>query len=211
MLTTCLYLESSHQLISRKEFGQLCMYHLHVSPCPPCLMVILIEFPIETESPLVLWEDCTPKMSARYYSELWCGGEVAQAQSIQQTGFLGIRRGVKKTICAAVGLRCLFPLWFLLSHTQAHTWKSLWHCALLKAQTATMTFFFTLHSFKVLTVICWAKWTGRETPRSPSSPLSSPHQQPVRPPSSDGSASLLYCLVPVLTQLIFFSQIRADY
>lgn len=35
-------------------------------------------------------------MSARYYSELWCGGEVAQMQSIQQTGFLGIRQGEKK-------------------------------------------------------------------------------------------------------------------
>lgn len=60
-------------------------------------MVFLIEFPIETESPLVLWEDCTPKMSDRCYSELWCGGVVAQMQSIQQTGFLGIRQGVKKT------------------------------------------------------------------------------------------------------------------
>lgn len=70
------------------------MYHLLVSPCVQCFMVLLIEFPIETESPLVLQDDCTPKMSARYYSELWCGGVVAQMQSVQQTGFLGIKQGM---------------------------------------------------------------------------------------------------------------------
>lgn len=69
-------------------------------------MVILIEFPIETESPVVSQEDCTPKMSARYYSGLWCGGEVAQTQSIQQTGFLGIRQGVKKNQTFVLLLDC---------------------------------------------------------------------------------------------------------
>lgn len=72
------------------------------SPCPQCFMVILRESPIESESPVVLQEDCTSKMSARYYSELWCGGKVAQTQSIQQTGFLGIRQGLKKNLCCCL-------------------------------------------------------------------------------------------------------------
>lgn len=45
--------ESSHHPISRKESGQLCMYHLHVSPALSAFLVIVIEFPIESESPLV--------------------------------------------------------------------------------------------------------------------------------------------------------------
>lgn len=98
-------------------------------------MVFLIEFPIETESPLVLWEDCTPKMSDRCYSELWCGGVVAQMQSIQQTGFLGIRQGVKKPpICAAVGLTCLFAVWFLLSHAHGKACGSVCYSSRLRQQ-----------------------------------------------------------------------------
>lgn len=139
--------ESSHHLISRKEFGQLCMYHLHVSTCPQRFMVFLIEFPIE--SPLVL--DCTPKMSDRCYSELWCGGVVAQMQSIQQTGFLGIRQGVKKN----PHLRCCWTdLSFrCLISAESRTWKSLWQCALLLKAQAAKDVFFTLQSFQVFTVI----------------------------------------------------------
>lgn len=132
--------ESSHHPISRKELGQLCMYHLHVSPCNQCFVVFLIEFPLETES-----SSPTKRLYTRYYSELWCGGDVAQMQSIQQTGFLGIRQGGEKKkpqlhcCLSALSLRCLI----LLSHTR----KSLWQGALpLKAQTA-KDVFFTLQHF----------------------------------------------------------------
>lgn len=119
--------ETSHHPISRKELGQLCMYHLHVSPCPRCLM--LIELRIETESSLVLREDCTPELSARYYSELWCGGEVAQTQSIQQTGFLGIRQGKKKCLCC--WMKALsFPCCLIsgVTHNRTHVEKPVALC-----------------------------------------------------------------------------------
>lgn len=124
-----------HRILTSADIQKGVWTALYVSPacfpCPQCFMVILIEFPVETESPLVLWEDCTPKMSARRYSELWCGGEVAQMQSIQQTGFLGIRQGKKKH---AAGLRCLFPVWFLLSHTQGKACGSVHYPSRLREQ-----------------------------------------------------------------------------
>lgn len=102
-----------HRILTSPDIQKGSWTALYVStacfPWPQCFMVILLESPIESESPVVLQEDCTPKMSARDYSELWCGGEVEQTQSIQQTGFLGIRQGLKK-ICAAVWLLCLLPV-----------------------------------------------------------------------------------------------------
>lgn len=59
------------------------------------MMVILIELPIDAESTVVLLEDSTPNISGSPCSELWCG-DVVQMQSIQQTGFLSIRQGMKK-------------------------------------------------------------------------------------------------------------------
>lgn len=93
-------------------------------------MVIRIELPIVTESPLVLREACTPKMSDRYYSELWCGGEVAQTQSIQQTGFLGIRQGEEKKnhLCCWLTVLSFSGLLSAESYTSTHVEKPVALC-----------------------------------------------------------------------------------
>ena len=140
-----------------------------------------------------------------YYSELSCVGEVAQMQSIQQTGFLGIRPGVKKSPFVLLLDCAVFSLSDFCWVT--HVEKPVALC--LKAQMAKMIFFINLHSFQFLIVIWGAKrsWGGKCLAPLPSAPpmtVCETHKYwwfyiP------------LMLLVLVLTQLIFSSQIRADY
>lgn len=64
--------------------------------------------------------------NARYYSGLWRGDEVAQTQSIQQTGFVGIRqRAKKKRKKKALPFACLIST---ESRTSAHMEKPVVLC-----------------------------------------------------------------------------------
>lgn len=123
-----------------------------------------------------------------YYSELSCVGEVAQMQSIQQTGFLGIRPGVKKSPFVLLLDCAVFSLSDFCWVT--HVEKPVALC--LKAQMAKMIFFINLHSFQFLIVIWGAKrsWGGNALPPSPQLP----QWQSVRPTSIGDSTSHLCCL-----------------